>query len=109
MRKSIQTSIERDIDSNTEPELDPYVVEKIIKKRFNARKSQYEYFVKWRGYSAKENTWDLTSNIPDDILEEFERQSAHMHTQQNSKRSTSGYGLRQGVKPPIKSGYIHNS
>ena len=26
------------------------VVEKIIKKRFNARKSQYEYFVKWKGY-----------------------------------------------------------
>ena len=35
---SIQTSIERDIDSDTETELDPqyYKVEKIIKKRFNA-------------------------------------------------------------------------
>ena len=58
------------------------------------------------GYSAKENTWKLTFNIPDNMLEEFER---HMHSQQNSKRSTSGYRLRRGVKPPIKSGYIHNS
>lgn len=95
-----------EILTDTEPELVPYVVEK-IKKRFNARKSQYEYFVKWIGYSAKENTWQLTSNIPDDMLEEFERRSAHMHTQQNFK-SISGCGLRQGVKPPTKSGYIHN-
>ena len=38
-------------------------VEKIIKKRFNAQKTQYEYLVKWVGYASSENTWELPSNI----------------------------------------------
>ena len=54
-------------DSEEEPE--PYIlVERTLKKRFNARKSQREYCIKWRGYSAKENTWELPTNIPDDVM-----------------------------------------
>ena len=50
-----------------------FVVESIVKKQFNARLGQYEYLIKWKGYSAKHNTWELITNIPDDILSKFEQ------------------------------------
>ena len=59
-------------DSNTcEEDSDPYLVEKIVQKRF--RNNQYEYLVKWCGYSNSDNTWELLSNVPDSILTAFER------------------------------------
>ena len=45
-------------------ENDIYIVEKIEKKQYNSKKVQYEYFIKWLGYSSKEKTWELPSNIP---------------------------------------------
>lgn len=38
---------------------DPYIVERIEKKRFNSHKVQYEYYVKWLGYVSAENTWEI--------------------------------------------------
>ena len=96
--------------SDSEEELEPYIVERILKKRFNTRKSQYEYFVKWKGYSIKENTWELPTNIPDNMLDEFEQ--GQVQQSSSSSRSASadrGYVLRQRVRPPNKSGYIYNS
>ena len=60
---------------NPPPEEDEeeYIVENIVKKNFNARLGQYEFLVKWKGYSTKHNTWELISNIPDAIVDEFER------------------------------------
>ena len=59
---------------------DPYLVERIVKKRF--RNNQYEYLVKWLGYGEKENTWELPSNIPSCILSAFERAQATPSTYQ---------------------------
>ena len=50
-----------------------FSVEKIVEKRYNSKKVQYEYLVKWVGYSSRENTWELPSNIPDNVLEEYEQ------------------------------------
>ena len=50
------------VESHSEQCQDPFIVEKIVKKRFNASKAQYEYFIKWVGYSSRENTWELLSN-----------------------------------------------
>ena len=43
--------------SSPPPEEDEeeYIVENIVKKNFNARLGQYEFLVKWKGYSAKHN------------------------------------------------------
>ena len=107
----LSVTVDKNHENNTfdsEEELQPYIVESITKKRFNTRKSQYEYLVKWKGYSAKENTWELSTNIPDDKLDSFEQGQA----QQSSSRGTSmssGYGLRHTVRQPNKSGYIYNS
>ena len=52
----------------SEPELqkiikndDVYHVEKILRKR--KRKGVVEYFVKWKGYPDKFNSWEAESNI----------------------------------------------
>ena len=60
-------------ESPAADEIEPYIVETIERKRFNSNKVQYEVFVKWLGYSCKENTWELPSNIPASILDAYER------------------------------------
>ena len=57
-------------------EEEPFNVESIVKKQFNSKLGQYEVLVKWKGYSMKHNTWELISNIPDNInLTKFELDS----------------------------------
>jgi len=84
---------------------DRYIVEKIIKKQFNTRLGQYEFFVKWKGYSERHNTWELITNIPEDTLTDFERAS--------SVTSTVPYreGLRdrQTIKRPYDPNFISNN
>ena len=48
---------------------------KVLLKQFNAKMGQFEFLVKWRGYSAKCNTWELISNIPEAIIDKFELDS----------------------------------
>ena len=78
-------------DNQGEEENDPYLVEKIVQKRF--RNNQYEYLVKWYGYSDSENTWELPSNVPDSILSAFERTLAEPNTPRPRRQ-----GLRQARK-----------
>ena len=49
---------------------DPFIVDKIINKRFNSQKSQYEFLVSWVGYT--DETWELPENIPDNKIDEYE-------------------------------------
>lgn len=53
-------------------EEEPFNVESIVKKKFNTKLGQYEFLVKWKGYSAKHNTWELINNIPESIVTKFE-------------------------------------
>lgn len=38
-----------------------YVVEKIVDKR--TKNGRHEYFLKWKGYSSAENTWEPKENV----------------------------------------------
>lgn len=60
-------------DHESQSDQDESIVERIITKKFNNRTNQYEFLVKWKDYSDKFNTWELSSNIPDDKIVEFER------------------------------------
>ncbi|XP_041978939.1 uncharacterized protein LOC121732964 [Aricia agestis] len=55
-----------------------YVVEKILAKRFNPRRKQYEYLLKWEGYPHDQNTWEPVDNMETckHLLEAFEKQLA---------------------------------
>ncbi|XP_073955786.1 chromodomain-containing protein chromator isoform X2 [Choristoneura fumiferana] len=71
------------IARRTEREGDPadageYVVEKILAKRFNPRRKQYEYLLKWEGYPHEQNTWEPIENMETckHLLEAFEKQLA---------------------------------
>jgi len=49
-----------------------YEVENIIEERFNEDTGTKEYFVKWKGYTSKDNTWepeDHLANSPDILRE----------------------------------------
>jgi len=74
-------------DDNEE---EPFNVEYIIKKQFNAKEGQYEFLVKWKGYSEKHNTWELLSNIPDKIVNKFDLEYANKKVVEPPRRS----GLR---------------
>uniref|UniRef100_T1IM10 Chromo domain-containing protein n=1 Tax=Strigamia maritima TaxID=126957 RepID=T1IM10_STRMM len=56
-----------------------FAAECIQKKRI--RKGQVEYFVKWKGWSPKYNTWEPEENILDArLLEAFEASQRELHT-----------------------------
>ena len=63
------------MDADESEEEEPFNVECIVKKQFNSKLGQYEFLVKWKGYLAKHNTWELINNIPDSIVTKFELDS----------------------------------
>lgn len=85
---------------------DPYIVEKIVKKRHNTHREQYEYLVKWQGYVAAENTWELPSYIPSSILQAFK--SSLVQSKTRDLGQTYREGLQQNWKTANKEGFILN-
>lgn len=64
--------------AGADAEVGEYVVEKILAKRFNPRRKQYEYLLKWEGYPHEQNTWEPVENMETckHLLEAFEKQLA---------------------------------
>ena len=55
-----------------------FEVEKIIKKR--SEKNRTEYFVKWKNFSSKFNTWEPEENILDPgLIQEYQEKMSDSH------------------------------
>jgi len=40
-----------------------FVVERVVARRFNQKKKQFEYLLKWEGYPPEQNTWEPADNM----------------------------------------------
>uniref|UniRef100_A0A1B6CNB6 Chromo domain-containing protein n=1 Tax=Clastoptera arizonana TaxID=38151 RepID=A0A1B6CNB6_9HEMI len=79
-------------DSQDEEE---FVVEKIVSRRYNSKKKQFEYLLKWEGYPSEQNTWEPAENMAtcQHLLKAFEATLVKQHTAKQG-------GLTPG-RPPI--------
>jgi len=89
------SEVEPQIDDND----DPYIVEKILEKRFHQQRNQYEYLVQWVGYD--DHTWEIPDNIPDSIIEQYENT-----TIANRDPNNAPYSLRPSRKLTAKNDFI---
>lgn len=71
---------EKKADSSPEEE-DEYEVEEIVEKR--TKRGKVEYFIKWKGWSHDDNTWEPKANLDcKKIIEDFEKK----HNENQSKK-----------------------
>ncbi|VVC32099.1 Hypothetical protein CINCED_3A005401 [Cinara cedri] len=40
-----------------------FVVERVVARRFNQKRRQFEYLLKWEGYPPEQNTWEPAENM----------------------------------------------
>ena len=99
--------IDNNCNENEGDQEDEYIVERIVTKKFNNHTNQYEFLVKWKDYSDKFNTWELSSNIPDNKIVEFER-SLLISGKQRTQELHPGLRDRTTLKSTFHLDYIHS-
>ena len=54
---------------------DRYEIEKILKSKTDTKKGTIHYFIKWKGWGPKNNTWEPVDNINQEALDEFNKRT----------------------------------
>lgn len=67
-----------------------FVVERVIARRFNQKKKEFEYLLKWEGYPPEQNTWEPLDNISDysHLIEQYEDSLVMNGTNSNPGKKT---------------------
>lgn len=91
---------EDDGDDDTNP---PgfYRVEKILNHRINKRTGKTEYFLKWEGYPASENSWEPEDNVTDDLISDFNRRRRNGTVNRNDGHPKSSHPKTPGTKESV--------
>jgi len=72
-------------EDEDETEEEEYVVEQILSHRVT-RKGKLEYYLKWKGFSDADNTWEPAENLNcKDLVEAYEAQRAKKEKKTSSK------------------------
>lgn len=81
-----------------------FVVERVVARRFNQKKRQFEYLLKWEGYPPEQNTWEPAENMSAcaHLIKQYEDSLV-----KNGSTSTAG-GKRAGPGRPRKIEQIQN-
>ncbi|KAM4610499.1 chromobox protein homolog 5 [Polymixia lowei] len=76
-------------DNSSSSEEEEYVVEKVLDRR--VMKGRVEFFLKWKGYSDKHNTWEPEKNLGcPELIAEFMK--TYKKSNNGSSTPTSGVG-----------------
>lgn len=80
--KPIVSRIAQKSTPNTD-ETEQQTIEKILAKRFNPRRREHEYLIKWENFTHEQNTWEPQSHLSTcaQLLETFEKQLARQKEQ----------------------------
>ena len=78
-----------------------YSVEKIIDKSFDTY-GNISYFIKWKGYDDKDNTWEPIGNLYcQDLIEEFEKKYVPKNIERNGMKKESQ--IKTELEDPLNS------
>ena len=98
------TEAVKDTPAAGEEEEEEYFVEKILDKR--VRGNKVEYFLKWKGYSDADNTWEPEENLQcQELIADFEaerKKKEKSKPEEKRRKTTSSENASANKK--IKSG-----
>jgi len=72
-------------DSGSDSEKEDYVVEKILNRRVKG--GRVEYFLKWKGFSHNDNTWEPEDNLNcHELIKAYEEQRQEKEAKEGKKK-----------------------